>query len=171
MRTPRHPLAALNAPLQWAAAAVLLHRGNRDHACHVLMVTRPTAPFAGLPELPFALLGGRDPVDAASLALAEQTGLTVHPAELRFAGIFDVPARGAHGEVITAAYGAVLAAPVPPRTDTACWRPIDDLHQQTWRNQGPAFDDLLIVGHVMRHRFDHWMCEGDRRFATVRDTR
>ncbi|MEU7240303.1 NUDIX hydrolase [Streptomyces sparsogenes] len=98
----------------------------------VLLIERNWAPFEGHWALPG---GHRDPGEssreAAARELAEETGVSVAPGDLREIGTWNQPGRDPRGRYITDAYLAVVpvGTPIVAGDDarTAQWWPLDAL--------------------------------------------
>lgn len=102
-----------------------------DARLHVLLATRESEPFAGVPELPGGLVRSDENLDeAAARELAEETGLgrlRVHVEQLRSYGEVD---RDPRGRVFSVGYLALApGVPDPAASGAAAhtrWVPVDD---------------------------------------------
>jgi len=102
-----------------------------DGVRRVLLIRRGNEPFSGQWALPGGFVDeGERPIDAARRELAEETGLHFRGA-LDLVGVYGDPGRDPRGWTVSAAYRALLEAPVQVAgSDDAAearWFPLDAL--------------------------------------------
>jgi ADP-ribose pyrophosphatase YjhB (NUDIX family) len=119
---------------------------------HVLLITRATEPFRGLPALPGGYVRESEPLDQAALRkLGQETGVDGTRLHLEQLRTYGAPGRDPRGRVITVAYlalGPNLADPPPEvPTQDAHWAPVREVLDG--RRGGLAFDHSAILREAL----------------------
>ena len=117
-----------------------------DGRLHVLVVRRGNPPFEGRWALPGGYLGvDEDLAPAAARELHEETGISLHPDELRQLAAYGAPTRDPRNRTVSVAHLAQLDRLEPPRggsdADDARWVAISDLME----GEALAFDHATIL--------------------------
>lgn len=111
---------------------------------HVLLIRRGREPFEGRWALPGGFLEvDEDAAPAAARELHEETGIALHPTELRQVGAYADPRRDPRGRTISIAHLAELEQEVDPEAG-------DDAEHAEWvpLTKALAHDEELAFDHA-----------------------
>lgn len=107
----------------------------------VLLVRRGNPPFEGQWALPGGYLEvDEDLAPAAARELHEETGIALHPDELRQLGAYGAPGRDPRGRTISVAHVARVGSPSAAKGG-------DDASEADWVEVGKALEQGLAFDH------------------------
>lgn len=131
----------------FAVTADIVALAHDDAELLVLLVTRASEPYADQLALPGGFVDpDEDLGDAARRELAEETGVSVSPADLVQIGAYGRPDRDPRMRTVSVAYRVQLASPVTATggddASDAQWHPVDQILGQPGQL---AFDHEQII--------------------------